>query len=149
MGDDCGFCVQKIDVRCFVEKVLKNVSIKGGIKVGVELECCRCLKKFDFPAEIEFKYILTPADDLKKDDLELTYDDLEYSYYEGDIIDLGQIVAEQIVLQVPIKPLCNDSCKGLCSVCGIKLNIEKCDHETQQIIGPFAALKNFNTKKEG
>ena len=148
MGDDCGFCVQKIDVRCFVEKVLKNVSIRGGIKVGVELECCRCLKKFDFPAEIEFKYVLMPADDLKKDDLELTYEDLEYSYYEDDIIDLGQIVVEQIVLQVSVKPLCNVSCKGLCPVCGINLNIDKCDHETQQISSSFAALKNFKAKKE-
>ena len=148
MGDDCGFCVQNIDVQCFVEKVLKNVSIKGRIGAGIELECCRCLEKFDFPAEIEFKCVLTPAVDLRKDDLELTYEDLECSYYEGDIINLGQIVVEQIVLQVPVKPLCNNSCKGLCPVCGIKLNIEKCDHKTQQISSPFAALKNFKTKKE-
>ena len=148
MGDDCGFCVQKIDVRCFVEKVLKNVSIKGEINAGVELECCRCLEKFNFPEEIEFKYVLMPADDLKEDDLELTYEDLEYSHYEGDIIDLDQIVVEQIVLQIPVKPLCNDSCRGFCPVCGINLNIEKCNHETQQIISPFAALKNFKTKKE-
>jgi len=105
-------------------------------------------EKFDFPAEIEFKYVLMSDDNLKKDDLELTYKDLEYSYYEDDIIDLGQIVVEQIVLQVPVRPLCNVSCKGLCPVCGINLNIDKCDHETQQISSSFAALKNFKAKKE-
>jgi len=148
MGDDSGFCVRNIDAQCFAEKILKNVSIKGRIETGIELECCRCLEKFDLPVEIEFKYVLMPADDLKKDDLELTYKDLEYGYYEGDIIDLGQIVVEQILLQVPVKPLCNAFCKGLCSVCGINLNIEKCNHETQQISSSFAALKNFKTKRE-
>ncbi len=148
MGDDSGFCVRNIDVRCFVEKVLKNVSITGRIGVGIGLECCKCLEKFDFPVEIEFKYVLMPAYDLKEDDLELTYEDLECGYYEGDIIDLGQIVVEQVVLHVPVKPLCNAFCKGLCPVCGINLNIEKCNHETQQISSSFAALKNFKTKKE-
>ncbi|MEA1970480.1 MAG: DUF177 domain-containing protein [Thermodesulfobacteriota bacterium] len=147
-GDDSGFRVQKIEVSCFVEKVLKNVSIKGKIKAVIELECCRCLEEFNFPAEIEFKYVLSPADDLKEDELELTYKDLEYNYYEGDVIDLGQIIVEQVVLLVPVKPLCNDSCKGLCPVCGVNLNIEKCDHKTQQINNPFAALKNFKANKE-
>jgi len=148
MGDECGFCVDGIDVQCFVEKVLRDVSIKGRIKAGVELECCRCLEKFDFPIETEFNYVFMPADNLKKDDLELTYEDLEQSYYEGDVIDLDQIIIEQLVLQIPFKPLCDNSCKGICPVCGINLNIEKCDHKTQQISSPFAALKNFKIKKE-
>jgi len=147
-GDNSGFRVQNIEVSCFVEKVLKNVSIKGKIKAGIKLECCRCLEEFNFPAEIEFKYVLTPVDDLKKDDLELTYKDLEYNYYEGDVIDLGQIMVEQVVLQIPVKPLCSDSCKGLCPVCGVNLNIEKCDHKAQQIGSSFAALKNFKANKE-
>ena len=147
-GDDSGFRVQKLEASCFVEKVLKNVSVKGTIKTAVELDCSRCLGKFNFPAEIEFKYVLSPADNLKEDELELTYADLEYNYYEGDVIELDQIITEQIVLQVPVKPLCNDSCRGLCPVCGVNLNIEKCDHKTQQISSPFAALKNFKANKE-
>jgi len=148
MGDDCGLHVRKIDVQCLVEKVLKNVSIKGRIEAGGGLECCRCLERFDFPVEVEFKYVLTPAEDLKEDDLELTYEDLEYGHYSGEMIDLAQLVVEQIILEVPIKPLCNDSCRGLCPTCGISLNRGKCDHETQQTISPFAALKNFRVKKE-
>ncbi|MDO9514837.1 MAG: DUF177 domain-containing protein, partial [Syntrophales bacterium] len=148
MGDDCGLHVQKIGVQCLVEKVLKNVSIEGRIEAEGGLECCRCLERFDFPVEIEFKYVLTPAEGLEEDELELTYEDLEYGRYNGDVIDLGQLVVEQIILQVPIKPLCNDSCGGLCSTCGINLNIQKCNHNTQQEISPFAALKNFKVKKE-
>lgn len=147
-SNDSGFHVQTIEVNCLVEKVLKTVSIKGDIAAGIELECCRCLEKFNFPVGIEFKYALSPSDELKEEDLELTYDDLEYNYYEGDVIDLNQIIVEQVLLQIPVKPLCNDHCKGLCPVCGINLNIETCDHKTQQINNPFAALKNFKANKE-
>jgi len=147
-GDDCGLHVRKIDVRCLVEKVLKNVSIKGRIVAGGELECCRCLEPFDFPVEIEFKYILTPAEDLEAE-LELASEDLEYGHYTGDEIDLGQLIVEQIILEVPIKPLCDDACKGLCPICGVNLNRATCDHKAQEESTPFAALKNFKVRKEG
>ncbi|MEA2014554.1 MAG: DUF177 domain-containing protein [Thermodesulfobacteriota bacterium] len=147
-GDESVFRVHEIEVQCFVEKALKNVSIKGRMCAGIELECCRCLERFDLPVDIEFKYVLMPADDIKENEIELTYEDLEYSHYEGDTIDLGQIIAEQIVLQIPVKPLCSDSCEGLCPVCGINRNMEKCGHATQQTISPFASLKNFKAKKE-
>ena len=145
-GDDCGLHLRKIDVQCLVEKVLKNVSIKGKIEAGGELECSRCLEPFDFPVEIEFTYVLTPVEDLVEDELELTYEDLEYGHYNGDTIDLDQLIVEQVMLQVPIKPLCADSCKGLCPTCGINLNRESCNHEVEQMRSPFAALKNFKVK---
>lgn len=148
-GDDCGLHVRKIEVRCLVEKVLKNVSIKGRIEAEGELECCRCLEPFDFPVEVEFKYVLTPAEDLEEGELELTPEDLEYSHYTGDVIDLDQLIVEQIVLEVPIKPLCDDSCKGLCPVCGINRNRETCDHESEQASSPFSRLKDFKVKKKG
>ncbi len=148
VGDDCGLHVRKIDVQCRVEKVLKNVSVKGRIEAEGGLDCSRCLEPFDFPVDVAFQYILTPVEEREDDELELTYDDLEYSHYNGDTIDLGELVVEQILLQVPIKPLCDDSCKGLCSVCGINLNKESCDHTVEQVRAPFAALKNFKVKKE-
>ena len=147
-GDDCGLHIRKIDVQCLVEKVLKNVSIKGRIETGGELECSRCLEPFNFPVEIEFKYVLTPVEDLVEDELELTYEDLEYGHYNGDTIDLDQLIVEQVMLQVPIKPLCADSCKGLCPICGINLNRESCNHTVEQVNSPFAVLKNFKVKQE-
>jgi len=144
-----GFRVRKIEAGCFVEKVLKNVSVKGTIKACIELECCRCLEKFSFPLEVEFRDVLSPTEELKKDELELSYEDLEYKCYEGDVIEIDQIVVEQVILQIPVKPLCNDSCKGLCPVCGINLNMDTCDHKMQQINSPFAALKNFKSNREG
>ncbi len=150
MEDGCDFSIDKIDVRCQVKKVLENVSIKGTVEAKGMIGCSRCLEWFDFPVESDFSYVFTPAEDYKdEDEIELTCEDLDYDHYEGDLLDLGALIVEQIVLQVPIKPLCNDSCKGLCPTCGANLNREKCDHETQQGRSPFAALKNFKFNKEG
>lgn len=147
-GDDCGWRVEKIDVQCQVMKILQNVSIRGTIEADGELECCRCLEPFDFPVTIHFKYLLTPPEDIKEDDLQLTSEDLEYGTYSGDVIDLDQIVVEQMVLQVPMKPLCDESCRGLCPVCGKNLNRETCNHHEQQTHSPFAVLKNLRMKNE-
>lgn len=145
--DRANFSVRNVDVDCSVKRVLKNVTVKGSIRAGIELECCRCLAKFDLPVEEDFKYTFTQASHTLDEEIELTYEDLDFAYYEGDIIELDQVIAEQIILQIPIKPLCNDSCRGLCPICGINLNRENCDHKKEQIDTPFAVLKNLKVKK--
>lgn len=142
-----GFSPGEISVRCFVEKTLKNIFVKGEVETVIRLTCCRCLEEFDLPLAVEFEYTLVPVVDDPKEDVELAIEDLESGYYRGNTIDLGEIVVEQIVLQIPIKPLCSDSCKGLCPVCGINLNTESCDHEAGHTDSPFAVLKNFKAKK--
>ncbi|MBN2178560.1 MAG: DUF177 domain-containing protein [Deltaproteobacteria bacterium] len=145
--DSTNFSVRNVDVDCSVKRVLKNVTVKGSIRAGIELECCRCLAKFDLPVEEDFKYTFTQAPHTLDDEIELTYEDLDFAYFEGDIIEIDQAIAEQIILQVPIKPLCSDSCRGLCPMCGINLNKENCDHEKERIDSPFAVLKNLKIKK--
>ena len=145
--DRTNFSVRIVDVDCSVKRVLKNVTVKGSIRAGIELECCRCLAIFDLPVEEDFKYTFTQASHTLDEEIELTYEDLDFAYYEGDIIELDQVIAEQIILQIPIKPLCNDSCRGICPICGINLNNETCGHNEEQIDSPFAVLKNLKVKK--
>lgn len=145
--DGTNFSVQNVDVDCTVKRVLRNVTVRGNIRAGLELECCRCLAKFDLPVEEDFKYTFTQAPDALDEEIELTYEDLDFAYFEGDIIELDQAIAEQIILQIPIKPLCSDSCRGLCPICGINLNRETCNHKEERIDSPFAVLKNLKVKK--
>jgi uncharacterized protein len=49
-----------------------------------------------------------------------------FSYYEGDRIDLDEIIREQIILSEPTKHLCQEACKGLCQKCGKDLNEGPC-----------------------
>ena len=49
------------------------------------------------------------------------------AFYDKDRIDLGEIVREQILLEVPLRRLCREDCRGLCPSCGVNRNTEACD----------------------
>ncbi len=103
------------------------ISIKGTINGEVTLICAKCLEKFILPLNTTIDIELVP----KKltphvAELELKSDDLDVYYIDGDEIDIDPLIYEEIVLNIPIKPLCHDGCKGLCDVCGKNKNIEEC-----------------------
>ena len=58
----------------------------------------------------------------------------------GEVVDLESLLREQIILMLPLKPLCDENCKGLCPHCGANLNREKCTCKTDAVDSPFAQL---------
>ena len=62
---------------------------------------------------------------------------------ESAHIDLQPLIREYALLEIPIKPLCRPTCKGLCSVCGQDLNIADCGHKDIAEESPFSALKDL------
>jgi uncharacterized protein len=94
--------------------------------------CCgRCLESYNFTLNRRFDFVLTPdpakaerrAEELHKDELGL-------SYYSNDEINLEPLIAEQVMLALPTRPLCSDRCRGLCANCGANLNRETCGCST-------------------
>ena len=73
--------------------------------------------------------------------LAIEEDDLGVSYYKDETIDLGEVVREQFYLALPMKPLCRETCKGLCPVCGANRNRETCTCETTWVDPRLEALK--------
>ena len=67
-------------------------------------------------------------------------EDLDLDYYTGEIVDLESLLREQIILMMPLKPLCDETCKGLCPHCGANLNHETCTCATDAVNSPFAQL---------
>ncbi len=142
------FLLHRVGVSLLAKKVGKTVSLEVKIETTVDLECCRCLERFTFPVKTEFKYILSPVEERFEEELELTSDDLLSGYYKNDIIELDPVVFEQILLQIPIKPLCSDSCKGICPHCGVNLNDETCKCQMNAVDLRLAVLKKFRVSKE-
>jgi DUF177 domain-containing protein len=89
--------------------------------------CGRCIEDYSFTLDKQFEFVLTP-DPTKIDRRaeELHRDDLGLSYYSSDEIDLEPLIAEQVMLALPTRPLCSDNCRGLCGRCGANLNKESC-----------------------
>jgi uncharacterized protein len=127
-----------------LQRTRKGVEVTGSILTAVSLSCARCLREFTLPLESEFKesFLLlkyAPAEE----DTELLDDDMGVSFLPEEGIDLKDIVEEQIWLNIPIKPLCDEQCKGLCSVCGGELNCGECGCDRQYKDPRFEALKTL------
>ena len=63
--------------------------------------------------------------------------------YRLEIWAGSELVKEQVLLAVPMKPLCISECRGICSECGINLNEEVCNCGTEKIDPRLAPLKHF------
>ena len=126
-----------------------NVYVDGETKVIVKLSCSRCLDKFELPLEIEVSSVFMPTDEQDngtKD--ELDPEGIEAQGYEGDEINIFPAVLDQVSLSMPMRPLCDESCQGLCPVCGFNLNTGKCGCEVTDADPRFAALKELVNKQE-
>lgn len=126
-----------------LKRISETVYIEGSIRTTADLECCRCLEVTTQVLDTEFKYTFAPSQPHDHEEIELCAEDLEISYYDNDVIDLNQIAFEQIALQIPMKALCTESCKGLCPHCGINLNTASCRCESEFVDDRLAVLKKL------
>ncbi len=143
---DIDFRLQKVDVTCQITKTSSTVFIRGSLSANLGIACSRCLEEVNLSVGGDFAYTLVPLTTETREDLELQAEDLEVSSYQGDFIDLAPIIYEQIILQIPIKPLCSEDCKGLCPHCGTNLNVASCNCNLEIIDDRLAVLKNFKIK---
>jgi uncharacterized protein len=145
-SEDTDFTLDKVDVDYLVTKTSGTVFIKGSFSAQIDICCSRCLENTKLSIGSDFAYTLVPAKAETREDLELKPEELEISYYQGDFIDLGPIICEQIILQMPIKALCSEECKGLCPQCGANLNASSCNCSSNIIDSRMAVLKNIKIK---
>jgi len=136
------FSLESVDVFCAVKKMRETVFIDGNIEATVVSNCSRCLEVTNFPIKSTFRYTFVPAENRLMEE-ELSPEDLEYGFYQDDVIDLDALIFEQIVLQIPIKILCADTCKGLCPHCGININIAGCGCHAEFTDERLAILKKL------
>ncbi len=122
----------------------KKVVIEGMITVTPILECSRCLKEYPNPLDLTFREEYNPAEEMEKDSSkELTVKDLDLGFYINDEIDINDIVTEQVLLSVPMNPVCSPECRGICSVCGKELNEGPCECSREEIDHRLAPLNKL------
>jgi len=118
--------------------------LAGTVQGELELNCSRCLEPFRMPVTAAFDLRYVPrTENTGDEEREVGEDDLTTAFYDEDQIDLSELIAEQLQLALPMKPLCSEDCKGLCPHCGTNLNTGTC-HCNQEWVDPrFAALKQL------
>jgi uncharacterized protein len=123
----------------------KEVELIGTVNAAVGFECDRCLKPLSVPIEQSFDLFYVPP--MKAgDERELGADDLSTGFYQGEAIDLDDVVREQVELALPMARLCGEECQGLCPDCGANLNDGRCACEANRADERWAALSELKSK---
>lgn len=136
--------IDTISVEGKVKKGIVQTDIEGRIKAAVELECGRCLTLVEKHLDFEFKSAFITAENYTQEkEAEVNAQDLEISIFEGDKINLNELVREQILINIPDRIFCREDCKGLCQKCGANRNLIDCNCEEKEIDPRWAALKNL------
>jgi uncharacterized protein len=127
-ADSAYSVVAPVDLAFDIFKDKQQFRLAGSVKTTLQLPCSRCLEPFTLPVDSTFDLRYQPHSEQAGDEaeVEIEEDDLSTAFYENDEIDLGQLMREQFLLSLPMKPLCSDDCKGLCPVCGTNLNRGAC-----------------------
>jgi uncharacterized protein len=125
-----------------------DVFLRGRLRGELDTACVRCLEPAKVHLDVPLALTFMPRPDhqnerpgkKKEDDDE--EDDVDVALYDGDEIDLGPEIRDQVMLAYPISPLCREDCAGLCAVCGGNRNLKPCGCEARQAPSqkPFAAV---------
>lgn len=127
-----------------------GVYIDARAKGSVRMVCSRCLMPFVKAVSLncEGKFVEDPENRKEKDD------EVEVFPLEGESCDLSEMVRHEIVLGLPMKPLCAPGCKGICPTCGKNLNEGDCGCDKPEVHGTLFGKKlleavNERGKKHG
>lgn len=104
-----------------VQRLGNEMRVDGTVRATVRLACSRCLTAFPFVIEGEVGVSFAPPSAVAADDEhqhELSPDELDLEPLVQGGADLRGVVAEQVHLALPLKPLCSDDCRGICPHCG-------------------------------
>jgi uncharacterized protein len=127
-----------------IQKLGRSVLITGKVQITLRFQCVRCLKEFSYPLSSILELTLHPLREAPSDeDIELGSEEMESNFFEGGEIHLSEIACEQIFLEIPYQPLCQEGCKGLCSTCGKDLNASSCECVKEEFTSGFSALKKL------
>lgn len=150
--ESSGECRFLEPLRISVDVVSEYGYIKADGHVATKgvFNCSRCLAEYksDLVSTFTIYYSKGEVDQPDdEDEVELEERDLITVGYSGDEIDLSIEAVEQVLLEVPYKPLCSDECKGLCPTCGIDLNSGICSCSDKAVSMAFSALEGLKLKQ--
>jgi len=125
-------------------KQLPDVYVAGTLRGDVTLLCSRCLGPAAVTIAAKISVMFVPRG-RESDDIDAEAPDV--IPYDGDEIDVGEMLREEMLLALPMAPLCSESCLGLCPSCGKDLNEGPCGHAPSEHDHRWAALKDVRVKE--
>ncbi len=124
--------------------LIGEIRITGHLKVTTVGPCDRCLEDAEHAVDTDFTLFYRP--DSSEDfgpDTGIDEGEAEIGFYEGEALELEELLREQVMLALPMQMLCRPHCKGICPVCGQNRNEASCECDTSIVDERWAALKQI------
>jgi uncharacterized protein len=163
-GDPAGYRARNgLHMQGDFRKVERRLLFQARGQAELTAPCGRCLGTVlvDVPLDVGMTFV--PQDEVEVEEGEgegredrphtrvagsFRADTLNEETYEGKVIDVDPVVREQLVLMLPTYPVCQESCKGLCSVCGANLNERDCGCDRHVPDPRWAGLEKLKLKSK-
>lgn len=127
--------LQNLSGSVIIGRTPQGLVVQGKFSAETVLECVRCLREFTYPLNWEFTELYAFNKKSVSESGLLLPEDAH--------IDLAPLLREYALLEIPISPLHDPNCKGLCIECGQDLNVRDCGHSQEPDDSPFADLKKL------
>jgi uncharacterized protein len=131
---------EDIKVHVYIIKEKDGYALSMTFKSGIDLECGRCLTHYNMDLNGTSNIFLSKK---KLHHGKLHGADLDIRYLEDEEhFNLNEVVREEIIIRTPMKPLCDENCKGICPICGSNKNENpcSCEIEERRKNSPFSVL---------
>lgn len=139
--------VSPLKVRLTYHRSGQDLFFDGMLTAELEGVCSRCLDAYRFHMEKKFDFVLIPDNPPINKNRGLSPNDMGLSGYHGEEIDLDPFITEQAVLAIPLRPLCDDACLGLCPQCGVDRNAARCDCDVSAGDGRMAVFRSLRVHR--
>jgi len=161
-GDEPSFTlVEPLRFELRAQTMGTDVFLEGLLEGTLEAECSRCLARYRHALRDDFKLLLEEAGEripsdpegaecLARDGICLG-DEIEEGLYRGSVLTLDSFFSEVVACAMPIQTLCGEDCAGLCPICGVDRNENRCDCRVEEVKlkSPFAVLEKLREGRTG
>jgi uncharacterized protein len=134
-----------------LQRTNRGILASGRARTLARRTCTRCLDEFDEPVEVDLNEEFLPTVDPVTGaavQLDPTESDLA-RIDAGQEIDLAPVLADELALAEPMQPLCRPDCRGLCPVCGRRLDDpDHADHDLSEVDPRLASLADWKPPQD-
>lgn len=135
----------ELDLEVQLEGVSEGVLVTATVTGPLVGDCARCLEPFTSAITVRFQELFVLAAEARRAD-DADADD-SYRLDASGLLDLEAALRDAVVLELPLSPLCEPGCQGLCVECGIRLADAEPGHGHEQRGAMWAALKDYRADK--
>ncbi len=126
---------------------LGEIRVEGDLRVEAAAVCDRCLEAIQLPIQSHFDLVYMPAgESAVGGEDEIDENAVEVGFYEGNGLELDDVLREVVLLALPMQIVCSEACKGICPICGQNRNQRDCHCETKAVDDRWKGLKDLRAE---